>query len=89
MSHSGNPAGLPWAIENFGLWLIGVCVDFVPFASDVFEIDSRAGITIALCLLPTRRKEVMRWFAWLAQMCLIPQRSRLLMSAIGPSDAAS
>jgi len=43
MSHSGNPAGLPWAIENFGLWLIGVCVDFVPFASAVFEIDSTGG----------------------------------------------
>jgi len=30
---------LSWPVKNLGLWLIGVCADFVPFASAVFEID--------------------------------------------------
>jgi len=30
---------LAWPVKNLGLWIIGVCANFVPFASAVFEID--------------------------------------------------
>ena len=29
-----------WPVKNLVLGLIGVCADFVPFASTVFEIDT-------------------------------------------------
>ena len=30
---------MSWPVKNLVLWLLGGCVDFVPFASAVFEID--------------------------------------------------
>jgi len=34
-----DPLALSWPVKNLVLWLLGGCVDFVPFASAVFEID--------------------------------------------------